>query len=308
MTQQTIVVTSDPSTQRIVVNENTVLVVPEPSSIRVIDTGPMGPSGLVGPTGPSGAQGTPGVTGPTGPQGIPGSSGPQGSQGLVGPTGPQGTQGATGPTGPQGTQGLTGPQGIQGPTGPQGISILSSPVVSGDYLTLGGNETAHTYGSLNAAGRLTAHPAWIEAGVYDRLAVHVTALANSTWRLGVYPHNPTTGYCDGQTLVADAGTIGTGGGSGRLLTPATTITIPITGIWWLSVLCDSYTATPQVIGWHGNSGQLPYLPWNGVRQSSNGGRASWSRLKTGVTTGAMPAVFPASVWNDMCPQIQIRKA
>ena len=63
--------------QTIVVKENTVLIVPEPSSIRVIDTGPMGPSGLVGPTGPSGAQGTPGATGPMGPSG------------LVGPTGPQ---------------------------------------------------------------------------------------------------------------------------------------------------------------------------------------------------------------------------
>ena len=275
MPQQTIVVTSDPSTQRIVVNENKVLVVPGPNSVRVVDTGPMGPSG---------AQGTPGATGPTGPQGI------------------------QGPVGPQGPQGLTGPQGIQGQTGPQGISIPSSPVVSGDYLTLGGNETASTIGSLRVAGRLIAHPAWIEVGVYDRLAVHVTALANSTWRLGVYPHDPTTGYCDGQTLVADAGTIDTGGGSGRLLTPATTITIPITGIWWLAVLCDSYTATPQVIGWHGTSGQLPYLPWNGVRQSFNGGRANWARLKSGVTTGAMPAVFPASVWGDMCPQIQIRKA
>ena len=75
MTQQTIVVTSDPSTQRIVVNENKVLVVPEPSSIRIIDTGPMGPSGLVGPSGPQGSQG---------PQGI---QGPPGSDGATGPAG-----------------------------------------------------------------------------------------------------------------------------------------------------------------------------------------------------------------------------
>lgn len=71
--------------QTIVVKENTVLVVPEPSSIRVIDTGPMGPSGLVGPTGPSGTQGTPGATGPTGPQGIQGPTGPEGTSELLRP-------------------------------------------------------------------------------------------------------------------------------------------------------------------------------------------------------------------------------
>lgn len=149
MTQQTIV-DNNPSTQRIVVKDNQVLVVPKPSSIRVIDTGPMGPRGLVGPIGPPGEQGTPGATGPTGPQGIqgpPGPTGPQGPQGLTGPIGPEGPIGATGPPGTTEWSGITSKPSTFAPS----AHAASHQDGGSDELALDGSQI--TSGTV-AAGRL----------------------------------------------------------------------------------------------------------------------------------------------------------
>ena len=76
-----------------------------PSSVHILDYGPVinaagewtgSPTGLQGPSGPSGPNGLDGLDGPTGPSGPPGLTGPSGPEGDRGPTGPPGVfEGAT---------------------------------------------------------------------------------------------------------------------------------------------------------------------------------------------------------------------
>jgi hypothetical protein len=64
-------------------------------------------------------------SGEPGPQGE---QGPAGPQGEPGPAGPQGIEGPTGPPGPQGDQ------GPQGPPGANGSSVLSTIVITDNYI------------------------------------------------------------------------------------------------------------------------------------------------------------------------------
>ena len=77
----------------------------------------------------------------------------------------------------------------------------------------------------------------------------------------------------------------------------------------LAVLCDAYTAKPSIVGWAGNSGQVPNLPYFGSNvYGSVSGRSPFACFATSVSTGAMPATFPTSTRGDICPQITVRKA
>jgi len=181
-------------------------------------------------------------------------------------------------------------------------TVPSIGYVSGDVYTLGGSTVATTAASVSAAGRWLAHPVWLPAGKYSGLSVYVSAAAVSTWRLGIYngtPEAPTT-------LLHDCGTIATSPTTGQLIA-SSTFSITTTGLYWLAVLGDAYTATPTAHGWRGNQAEAPDLPYLGVRSQgvSAGGRYLFARLKTGVTTGAMPSPAPASLtWTDALPQIR----
>ena len=87
------------------------------------------------------------------------------------------------------------------------------------------------------------------------------------------------------------------------------ITIPTTGLYWLTVLVDAHTSTPSVTAWDGNTGFTPSLPWQGrINFGSPTGRGTWARVKSGITTGAMPAVFPSAVGGDQAVQVLVRAA
>ena len=185
---------------------------------------------------------------------------------------------------------------------------LNLPFTTGDYYSLSGGETASTAPALSPAGVLQAHPVYLQAGNYDRIAMYVATAAVSTYRLGVYPNNAATYKPDGQSLILDAGTLNMNAGTG-IQQITVSLTIPTSGIYWLAVLCDSYTAKPSIVGWAGNSGQVPNLPYFGSNvYGSVAGRSPFACYATGVTTGAMPATFPTSTKGDTPPQITVRKA
>lgn len=99
--------------QQIIVNSD--------NSLRVVETGPIGPPGraIEGPPGPAGPAGP---TGPPGPEGGP--AGPAGATGAAGATGPAGPAGATGATGPAGAGGVTSGTGAATVTG----AVVNVPV------------------------------------------------------------------------------------------------------------------------------------------------------------------------------------
>ena len=185
---------------------------------------------------------------------------------------------------------------------------LKLPFATGDYYSLSGGETAGTYQALSTAGVLSAHPVYLQAGNYDRIAMYVATAAVSTYRLGVYPNNAATYKPDGQSLILDAGTLNMNAGTG-IQQVTVTLTIPTSGIYWLAVLCDSYTAKPSVVGWSGNQGVVPNVPYFGsIVFGSVAGRSPFGVSATSVATGAMPTTFPTSTRVDVLPQITVRKA
>ena len=185
---------------------------------------------------------------------------------------------------------------------------LKLPFATGDYYSLSGGETSGTYQALSTAGVLQAHPVYLQAGNYDRIAMYVATAAVSTYRLGVYPNNAATYKPDGQSLILDAGTLNMNAGTG-IQQVTVTLTIPTSGIYWLAVLCDSYTAKPSVVGWSGNQGVVPNVPYFGsIVFGSVAGRSPFGVSATSVATGAMPTTFPTSTRVDVLPQITVRKA
>lgn len=184
---------------------------------------------------------------------------------------------------------------------------LKLPFTTGGYYSLSGGETSGTVSALGL-GELEAHPVYLQAGNYDRVAMYVATAAVSTYRLGVYPNNAATYKPDGQTLILDAGTLNMNAGTG-IQQVTVSLTIPTSGIYWLAVLCDSYTAKPSIVGWAGNSGVVPNLPYFGsIVYGSVAGRSPFGVVATSVATGAMPTTFPTTTRTDVLPQITVRKA
>ncbi len=184
-------------------------------------------------------------------------------------------------------------------------SLPSLTFTAAAYYTLGGNESIHSSVSPDTVGAMTAHPVWLDAGSYDRETVTVTVAAVSTWRLGVFADS---GSLSPGARLLDAGALNMNSGTGaREL--SVTITIPTSGIYWLALLVDAYTARPTSCGWMGATGGTPNLPWVGHRGIMNpGGRGSWAARATGVATGAIPATFPGGhSWTDTTPQIALRR-
>ena len=170
----------------------------------------------------------------------------------------------------------------------------SVPYVSGNYYQLGPPPSSSSTAGSNSAGRLGAHPIYLPAGSYQSVGVWIDSAAVSTWRFGVYPNDPTTMTPCGQALLKDMGTISTN--STGLVSASSTFTIPTSGVYWLAVLCDAYTASPYVRGLATGSA-AGILPFRGVTAegfTSNPPYVSPFLWSVGVTTGAMPATFPAT--------------
>ena len=77
-----------------------------PSSVHILDYGPVINAAGEWTGSPTGLQGATGPSGPSGPMGLEGATGPSGAPGLAGPTGPEGSRGPSGPEGPQGPPGV----------------------------------------------------------------------------------------------------------------------------------------------------------------------------------------------------------
>lgn len=177
---------------------------------------------------------------------------------------------------------------------------------SGDYYSLGGQSAASTPG-LNSAGKIVAHPIWLDVGTLDRIAVSSTIAAVSTWRLGLYKANPLTTLCDGEVPFLDAGTVNMNATAGlQSITISQAITQP--GIYWAAVLVDAYTAQPTVhnVVYSSSSG----IGWSGLPQDMS----SFGRFRVGRTyggfalpTGSLPTFPTGSMsWAGLLPRIAVR--
>lgn len=170
----------------------------------------------------------------------------------------------------------------------------SVPYVSGNYYSIQGSSPgASNTAGLNAAGRLGAHPVYLPAGSFQSIGVNIKVGAVSTWRFGIYPNNPATMTPVGQTLLKDMGTISTN--ITGIASASSTFTISTAGIYWVATLCDSYTASPTVYGFASGMVPPPALPWLGLTAEAVTSSGFISPLigALSVTTGAMPATFPA---------------
>lgn len=94
-----------------------------------------------------------------------------------------------------------------------------------------------------ATGYQTWLPVRLTPGTYDRIAVHSTVAAVSTWRLGI--DSSTSQFRPGTNLL-DAGTVDMSATAG---TQAITISFVVaaTDWFWLRVKCDAFTASPTAL-------------------------------------------------------------
>lgn len=183
------------------------------------------------------------------------------------------------------------------------------PPTAGDYYSMDGQSSAATAG-LKSAGEIVAHPIFLQAGTIDRIAVSTSVAAASTWRLGIYTSDPTTGLPDGQAPLLDAGTVNMNNTAGvQAITVNLTITTP--GIYWVAVLVDAYTAQPTThnVTYSSNSG----LGMIGLPQDmSSLGRYRVGRRYGGavpIPTGSLPTFPTASMsWVGVIPRIAVRYA
>lgn len=177
---------------------------------------------------------------------------------------------------------------------------------SGDWYSMGGLSSSTSPG-LTASGKLVLHPIWLGAGTLDRIAVSTSVAAVSTYRLGLYKANPTTGLPDTQTPFLDAGTVDMNATAGvQAITISQAITDP--GLYWGAVLVDAYTAQPTThcVVYSSSSG----LGINGLPQDmSSLGRYRVARVTIGtVSTGSLPTVPSGAnmIWAGTAPRIAVR--
>lgn len=179
---------------------------------------------------------------------------------------------------------------------------------SGDWYSMGGL-SASTTPSLTSSGKLILHPIWLGAGTLDRIAVSTSVAAVSTYRLGLYKANPTTGLPDTQTPFLDAGTVDMNATAGvQAITISQAIKDP--GLYWGAVLVDAYTAQPtcHCVVYSSSSGVgIQGLP----QDMSSLGRYRVARVTTGtVSTGSLPTVPSGGsmIWAGTAPRIAVRYA
>lgn len=183
---------------------------------------------------------------------------------------------------------------------------------SGQYYSQSGQTNAAT-SPLAGAGSFMAHPVHLMRGTYDRIAVSSTVAAVSTYRLGIYralteaESDTQYGFPFGLAPLLDAGTVNMNNTAG---VQAITINQFLDeGIYWLAVLCDSYTAQPTIHTCNYGSNTQPQIFGLSVNSSSLGRFNLGLQYGTTMTPGAL-ATFPTSSISEsgVVPRIMVRAA
>lgn len=182
-----------------------------------------------------------------------------------------------------------------------------APRVVGEYYTMPGPlATAHLGGSISS-GRLTCIPVLLHAGAIDRLGVITSAAGSGTsWRVGIYPAG-ANGLPDGEARVVDAGSIDMGATAGVLVSTVS-VSVGVTGVYWLAALGVADSSAPTVFGWNAQAAVVPYMLGHPTKTAFGADRGLWCRTATGVSTSAIPATCPSLVWHDSAPKIIARAA
>ena len=135
------------------------------------------------------------MAGPTGPTGVAGPKGDTGDAGVAGPTGPTGV---AGPKGDAGVAGPTGPTGVAGPQGEPG-PVISNSAAPYPYPTI--IRTATPVGWTSSTHCVTY--TMTASFTFFQVAMYLSSLGSSTFRIGVYRGDLSTGILQGET----AGTV-----------------------------------------------------------------------------------------------------
>ena len=177
---------------------------------------------------------------------------------------------------------------------------VAAKIVNGEYCAPVTWQASTNHG-LYAVGRMAAIPVVLPAGTATRLTVTCSANAASTWRLGIYPADPTTGLPDGQAPLVDGGTINLS--TGNIIFATISQALP-GGLYWVAALADAYTATPTVYASAGSAtGAFPViLP----QSTALNGAANWTLHATGVTPGTLPNPCPPMTPSYNAPRITVR--
>ena len=143
---------------------------------------------------------------------------------------------------------------------------------------------------LSAAGYQTWLPVRLTPGTYDRIAVHSTVAAVSTWRLGI--DSSTSQFRPGTNLL-DAGTVDMNATAG---TQAITISFVVaaTDWFWLRVKCDAFTASPTAFAAHGLTDSRESIAIGSWPTYAIGGARSFAGLSNGQNAGSGAFAAPPS--------------
>lgn len=182
-----------------------------------------------------------------------------------------------------------------------------APRVVGEYYSMAGpSATAHLGGSISS-GRLTCIPVLLHAGTIDRLGFITSAAgAGTSWRAGVYPAG-ANGLPDGEARIVDAGSIDMGATAGALVATIS-VSVAVTGVYWLAALGVADSSSPTVFGWNAQAAVVPYMLGHPTKTAFGADRGLWCRTATGVSTSAIPATCPTLAWHDSAPKIIARAA
>jgi hypothetical protein len=182
-----------------------------------------------------------------------------------------------------------------------------APRVVGEYYSMAGPlATAHLGGSIDS-GRLTCIPVLLHAGTIDRLGFITSAAgAGTSWRAGVYPAG-ANGLPDGEARIVDAGSIDMGATAGALVATIS-VSVAVTGVYWLAALGVADSSWPTVFGWNAQAAVVPYMLGHPTKTAFGADRGLWCRTATGVSTSAIPATCPTLAWHDSAPKIIARAA
>jgi len=182
-----------------------------------------------------------------------------------------------------------------------------APRVVGEYYSMAGpSATAHLGGSIDS-GRLTCIPVLLHAGTIDRLGFITSAAgAGTSWRAGVYPAG-ANGLPDGEARIVDAGSIDMGATAGALVATIS-VSVAVTGVYWLAALGVADSSWPTVFGWNAQAAVVPYMLGHPTKTAFGADRGLWCRTAKGVSTSAIPATCPTLAWHDSAPKIIARAA
>jgi len=117
----------------------------------------------------------------------------------------------------------------------------SQAIVADMYVTGPGRAVAsNLFHYLPAVGRQSWHLIWLEAGMYDKIAVITTVAGTSTWRLGL---DSATSGLRPDVNVLDAGVVDMSVTPG-LLACTVSFTVTVSGWFFARAKCETFTSAP----------------------------------------------------------------